>query len=313
MGCLKLHILDEQYYRTEQRESCFTRELTQKFSTENVRSYSLFGEALVSEHTTRRGTPFKFTAKEFDSETGLYYFGARYFDPRLAIWMGVDPLWEKWFFVGAYTYTLGNPVRFIDPDGRDVVAFDEESQRNIRNTLTRREARFVRFDESGRLDANRLNRSRSTSENMTALQALANSEITFTFRVSAQDMSGEAFFDNSAMGGNYNRGVTMLPGAETDASPDGNVHIIVGSGLSERQQAITTAHEAFGHGYFFERTRDALKSSHTFGTDGRTVWDSEFQMHVFESIRVPTNIPLENQIRTVENQARTNFDSRRRR
>jgi len=39
--------------------------------------------------------PYKFNAKELDSETGLYYYGARYYNPRLSIWYGVDPLGEK--------------------------------------------------------------------------------------------------------------------------------------------------------------------------------------------------------------------------
>ncbi len=36
--------------------------------------------------------PFKFNAKELDDDTGLYYYGARYYNPRLSIWYGVDPL-----------------------------------------------------------------------------------------------------------------------------------------------------------------------------------------------------------------------------
>ena len=82
-------------------------------------AYLPFGEALVSEHTTRRGTPFKFTAKEFDSETGLYYFGARYFDPRIAIWYGVDPMRDLYPHKTAYHFCSNNPIRYIDPDGRD--------------------------------------------------------------------------------------------------------------------------------------------------------------------------------------------------
>lgn len=34
---------------------------------------------------------YKFNAKELDSETGLYYYGARYYNPKLSIWYGVDP------------------------------------------------------------------------------------------------------------------------------------------------------------------------------------------------------------------------------
>jgi len=80
-------------------------------------AYLPFGEALISEHTTRRGTPFKFNAMEKDTETGLYYFGARYFDPRLAIFLSIDPMWELYPNVGGFAFTLQNPVRFVDPTG----------------------------------------------------------------------------------------------------------------------------------------------------------------------------------------------------
>ncbi|MBK9718813.1 MAG: hypothetical protein IPO85_15105 [Saprospiraceae bacterium] len=40
-------------------------------------------------------TKYRFTGKEVDEETGLYYFGARYYDPRISLWYGVDPLSEK--------------------------------------------------------------------------------------------------------------------------------------------------------------------------------------------------------------------------
>lgn len=36
-------------------------------------------------------TPYLFNAKEFDEETGLYYYGARYYEPRLSLWMSTDP------------------------------------------------------------------------------------------------------------------------------------------------------------------------------------------------------------------------------
>ncbi|MBK7303487.1 MAG: hypothetical protein IPI90_09580 [Saprospiraceae bacterium] len=39
-------------------------------------------------------TKYRFTGKEVDEETGLYYFGARYYDPRISLWYGVDPLAE---------------------------------------------------------------------------------------------------------------------------------------------------------------------------------------------------------------------------
>ncbi|SHE86002.1 RHS repeat-associated core domain-containing protein [Flavobacterium fontis] len=63
-------------------------------------------------------SPYKFNGKELDEETGLYYYGARYFDPKVSIWLSVDPLAEKFPNVSPYNYCLQNPIRFIDPDGK---------------------------------------------------------------------------------------------------------------------------------------------------------------------------------------------------
>lgn len=63
--------------------------------------------------------PYKFNVKELDQETGLYYYGARYYNPRLSIWYGVDPLAEKMPSWSPYVYTFDNPVKFVDPDGRE--------------------------------------------------------------------------------------------------------------------------------------------------------------------------------------------------
>lgn len=58
-----------------------------------------------------------FNAKEFDEETGLYYYGARYYDPRLSLWISTDALKEKTPNVSPYIYTDNNPIIYIDPDG----------------------------------------------------------------------------------------------------------------------------------------------------------------------------------------------------
>ena len=53
--------------------------------------YFPFGETWVEEHSNTQRTPYLFTAKELDEETGLYYFGARYYDPRTSVWQSPDP------------------------------------------------------------------------------------------------------------------------------------------------------------------------------------------------------------------------------
>jgi RHS repeat-associated protein len=60
---------------------------------------------------------YKFTGKELDSETGLYYLGARYYSPVDGIFLSVDPLAGSFPSWGPYVYTLNNPVRLVDPDG----------------------------------------------------------------------------------------------------------------------------------------------------------------------------------------------------
>jgi RHS repeat-associated protein len=63
---------------------------------------------------------YKFTSKELDTETGYFYFGARAYDGRIGRWLQVDPLAAKYPNVSPYNYALCNPLRFIDPKGKDV-------------------------------------------------------------------------------------------------------------------------------------------------------------------------------------------------
>ena len=67
-------------------------------------------------------SPYKFNGKELDEETGLYYYGARYYDPKVSIWLSVDPLAEKFPSISPYTYCLNNPITMMDPDGRYAVS-----------------------------------------------------------------------------------------------------------------------------------------------------------------------------------------------
>ena len=82
------------------------------------------GESWVSEHPSQP-VPQQFTGKEFDPETKLYYFGARYYDPRTQVWQSADPALPDYLKqappsinLAVFTYANHNPVRVIDPDGR---------------------------------------------------------------------------------------------------------------------------------------------------------------------------------------------------
>ena len=70
-------------------------------------------------------TPFKFNGKELDEETGLYYYGARYYTPEVGVWLSVDPLSDKYPSMSAFMYCAGNPVVLVDPDGRELELADD--------------------------------------------------------------------------------------------------------------------------------------------------------------------------------------------
>ncbi|MGI6320319.1 MAG: RHS repeat domain-containing protein [Bacteroidales bacterium] len=74
---------------------------------------------LFAEQRDHWATPYKFNGKELDEETGLYYYGARYYTPQYGIWLSVDPLSDKFPHQSNYMYCSGRPVTVVDPDGRD--------------------------------------------------------------------------------------------------------------------------------------------------------------------------------------------------
>jgi RHS repeat-associated protein len=88
--------------------------------------YFAFGETFVEEHSNTNRTPYLFNGKELDEETGLYYYGARYYDPRTSVWQSVDPLAEKYPSLSTYAYVANNPLKYIDPDGKKFVNFDAQ-------------------------------------------------------------------------------------------------------------------------------------------------------------------------------------------
>jgi RHS repeat-associated protein len=81
--------------------------------------YFAFGETFVEEHSNTQRTPYLFNGKELDEETGLYYYGARYYDAQTSVWLAVDPMAEKFAGWSAYNYTFNNPIAFVDPDGKE--------------------------------------------------------------------------------------------------------------------------------------------------------------------------------------------------
>jgi RHS repeat-associated protein len=100
--------------------------------------YSPYGESWVEEgRDSLNRIDHLFTGKELDDETGLYYFGARYLDPKTSRWMSSDPAMEKYLpeagkgadglpgmggvfnvvNLSSYPYAGNNPLKLKDPNG----------------------------------------------------------------------------------------------------------------------------------------------------------------------------------------------------
>ncbi|AGA78212.1 RHS repeat-associated core domain-containing protein [Echinicola vietnamensis] len=71
----------------------------------------------------RKTTGYKFNAKELDEEAGSYYYGMRYYDPQISMWLSVDRLAAKYPTWTPYNFTMNNPVNLIDPNGDSTVYF----------------------------------------------------------------------------------------------------------------------------------------------------------------------------------------------
>ncbi|MBQ8020853.1 MAG: hypothetical protein IJ263_10700, partial [Paludibacteraceae bacterium] len=124
--------------------------------------YIPYGEVFVEERNNSFSTNYLFNAKELDNETGLYYYGARYLDPTGAMWLSVDPLFEKYAGMSPYNYCAGNPVKLVDPDGRDVEALNQESSQNMeygmyvyKKPLRDKEGAFYKRGFDGKVDMRR--------------------------------------------------------------------------------------------------------------------------------------------------------------
>ena len=109
---------------------------------------------------------FPFTSKELDKETGLYYYGFRYLDPKISRWLSVDPALTDGYipvapnddearkhnqnlpgmggvfnYVNLHVYHYGgnNPIKYVDPDGRcdEIYAASQDEQKAIENQINR--------------------------------------------------------------------------------------------------------------------------------------------------------------------------------
>jgi RHS repeat-associated protein len=128
---------------------------------------------------------YRFTGKERDEETGLYYYGARYLDAKASRWLSTDPALGE-YIPGApvdeearkrngnlpgmggvynlinlhlYHYAGNNPVKYIDPDGNEIIIAQQKDRIPLLKMINSVSAQKYNVDSSGNLiqDGNKKN------------------------------------------------------------------------------------------------------------------------------------------------------------
>lgn len=84
-------------------------------------AYLPFGGLLTEEVAGQDSQPYLFNGKELDRETGMYYFGARYYDEKTGLWLNIDPQAEAYPGFSPYAYVANNPIIYNDPDGEKIM------------------------------------------------------------------------------------------------------------------------------------------------------------------------------------------------
>ena len=96
--------------------------------------YLPWGEDFVNQRTTDFSARFTFSAKEKDLETGLSYFGSRYYSSDLSIWLSVDPMAAKYPSLSPYVYCANNPIKLVDPNGEEINPIFNKSGKYVGKT-----------------------------------------------------------------------------------------------------------------------------------------------------------------------------------
>ena len=137
------------------------------------------------------------SGKEKDSETGYHYFGARYYNSDLSIWLSVDPMSDKYPSLSPYNYCAWNPMRLVDPNGDtlDIVG-GKQAQNDILSIVDAKFHDRISFDDN-RVFVNTEGLSNDEIEQdagFSTINNLVNSQYNYLYCASETDNTGNIVY-----------------------------------------------------------------------------------------------------------------------
>lgn len=117
-GYLSLSVDTTYHYFIRDYQGNVRAVVTSEGETEEINHYYPFGGIFASIPSIQS---YKYNEKELDRKGGLdwYDYGARHYDAALGRWHTVDLMAEKYYGISPYSYCMNNPIKYIDPDGKD--------------------------------------------------------------------------------------------------------------------------------------------------------------------------------------------------
>jgi RHS repeat-associated protein len=224
---------------------------------------------------------YQYNGKELNTDFGLNLndYGARWYDSVLGRWTSVDPLAEKYHAWSAYSYVMGRPLAFIDPDGRSgEPVFDKDTK-----TLTIHSNLILYGDAASAELATQAAKDIQDAWNAAGTE-IGGYKIKFSVTGSYRsDLTKEEVEGNTDIRNNYIKVVEDHPVGVSFMDADGSTG---GSNTGvwllkniKKEGSTTEAHE-FGHGYGIdahsEKDQRGQGPADIMGARG-TLVDSQYQ------------------------------------
>ena len=252
--------------------------------------YMPYGERHSNSVLATSSNPYLYNGKESQKDFGINYIDSEARFQRLdGAFNSMDPKAEEFYWVSPYVYCNGNPIMFVDSDGKKVRAIHPRAQQMILNTLSSQERNAVSFDKNGYVQINSSQEFNST--NFSALKVLSMSNLTtnvllndcFTYLTPDMKLEKASMnylgIDPDYISANIESistpttgeagflGKTLFPDLDGyQNSPTKDIMVIINSHLSDDGAAQMFSHEAYGHAYFYIITNgNHNKSSHNYG------------------------------------------------